>query len=49
MNVDMQLAYEVASKLLLEKEKQILDLTVLYSQTLKELEELRKQLDNQGE
>lgn len=48
MNVDMQLAYEVATKLLLEKEKQILELTVLYNQALKELEELKQQL-NKGE
>ena len=48
MNVDMQLAYEVATKLLLEKEKQILELTVLYNQVLKELEELKQQL-NKGE
>ena len=48
MNVDIQLAYEVATKLLLEKEKQILELTVLYNQALKELEELKQQL-NKGE
>lgn len=48
MNVDIQLAYEVATKLLLEKEKQILELTVLYNQALKEIEELKQQL-NKGE
>ena len=47
MNVDMQLAYEVATKLLLEKEKQILELTVLYNQALKELEELKQQLNKE--
>ena len=48
MNVDIQLAYDVATKLLLEKEKQILELTVLYNQALKEIEELKQQL-NKGE
>ena len=48
MNVDIQLAYEVATKLLLEKEKQLLELTVLYNQALKEIEELKQQL-NKGE
>ena len=48
MNVDIQLAYEVATKLLLEKEKQILELTVLYNQALKEIEELKQQ-SNKGE
>ena len=47
MNVDMQLAYEVATKLLLEKEKQILELTVLYNQALKEIEELKQQLNKE--
>ena len=47
MNVDIQLAYEVATKLLLEKEKQILELTVLYNQALKELEELKQQLNKE--
>ena len=50
MNVDMQLAYEVAKSLLLEKENKILELTIMYNQALKEIEELKQQLNNnQGE
>ena len=47
MNIDMQLAYEVATQLLLEKEKQVLELTVLYNQALKEIEELKQQLNKE--
>jgi hypothetical protein len=48
MNIDSKLAYEVAKSLLLEKENKILELTIMYNQALKELEELKQQL-NKGE
>lgn len=49
MNVDSSLAYEIAKNLLLEKENKLLELTIAYNQALREIEELRKQLANQGE
>lgn len=52
MNVDSNLAYEVAKNLVLEKENKILELTIMYNQTLKEIERLKQLLekvDNQEE
>ena len=50
MNVDLSLAYEIAKNLVLEKENKILELTIMYNQALKEIEELKQQLNNnQGE
>ena len=52
MNVDSSLAYEVAKNLVLEKENKILELTIMYNQALKEIEQLKQLLekvDNQGE
>jgi hypothetical protein len=49
MNVDSNLAYEIAKKILLEKESKILELTIMYNQALKEIEVLKQQLVNKGE
>ena len=52
MNVDSSLAYEIAKNLVLEKENKILELTIMYNQALKEIEQLKQLLekvDNQGE
>ena len=50
MNIDSKLAYEVTKSLLLEKESKILELTIMYNQALREIEELKQQLNNnQGE
>lgn len=46
MNIDSKLAYEVTKSLLLEKENKILELTIMYNQALKEIEELKQQLNN---
>ena len=46
MNMDSKLAYEVTKSLLLEKENKILELTIMYNQALKEIEELKQQLNN---
>ena len=47
MNIDSKLAYEVAKSLLLEKESKILELTIMYNQALKEIEELKQQLNKE--
>ena len=47
MNVDLSLAYEIAKNLVLEKENKILELTIMYNQALKELEELKQQLNKE--
>lgn len=47
MNVDSGLAYEIAKNLVLEKENKILELTIMYNQALKELEELKQQLNKE--
>ena len=47
MNVNSNLAYEVAKSLLLEKENKILELTIMYNQPLKEIEELKQQLNKE--
>ena len=47
MNVDSGLAYEVAKNLVLEKENKILELTIMYNQALKEIEELKQQLNKE--
>ena len=49
MNVDSNLAYEIAKNLLLEKENKLLELTIAYNQALREIEMLKQQLANQGE
>lgn len=47
MNVDLSLAYEIAKNLVLEKENKILELTIMYNQALKEIEELKQQLNKE--
>ena len=47
MNVDSGLAYEIAKNLVLEKENKILELTIMYNQALKEIEELKQQLNKE--
>lgn len=50
MNIDSNFAYEITRNILLEKENKILELTIMYNQALKEIEELKQQLNNnQGE
>ena len=53
MNVDSNLAYEITRNILLEKESKILELTIMYNQALKEIEQLKQLLNkmegNQGE
>ena len=52
MNIDSNFAYEITRNILLEKENKILELTIMYNQALKEIEELKQLLekvDNQGE
>lgn len=45
MELDAKTAYEVAMQKLLQKEKEIVELTTLYYQTLQELQQLKKQLE----
>lgn len=47
MNVDLSLAYEIAKNLVLEKENKILELTIMYNQALKEIEELKQKLNKE--
>ena len=47
MNVDLSLAYEIAKNLVLEKENKILELTIMYNQALKDIEELKQQLNKE--
>ena len=47
MEINSNLAYEVAKNLLLEKENKILELTILYNQALNDLEELKQQLNKE--
>ena len=47
MNVDLSLAYEIAKNLVLEKENKILELTIMYNQALKEIEELKQHLNKE--
>ena len=50
MNIDSNFAYEITRNILLEKENKILELTIMYNQALKEIEQLKQQLNNnQGE
>ena len=50
MNIDSNFAYEITRNILLEKENKILELTIMYNQALKEIEELKQLLNNnQGE
>lgn len=48
MEIDSKIIYEVALRKALEKEQQLIELTALYQQTLQEIEQLKKQL-NQDE
>lgn len=48
MEIDSKIIYEVALRKVLEKEQQLIELTALYQQTLQEIEQLKKQL-NQDE
>ena len=45
MELDAKTAYEVAVQRLLQKEKELVELTALYYQTLQELQQLKKQLE----
>lgn len=45
MELDAKIAYEVAMQRLLQKEKELVELTALYYQTLQELQQLKEQLE----
>lgn len=45
MELDAKTAYEVAMQRLLQKEKELVELTALYYQTLQELQQLKEQLE----
>lgn len=47
MNIDSNFAYEITRNILLEKENKILELTIMYNQALKEIEELKQQLNKE--
>lgn len=45
MEVNGRIAYEVALNKVLEKEKQLIELTVLYNEALNEIKVLQEELD----
>lgn len=45
MELDAKIAYDVAMQRLLQKEKELVELTALYYQTLQELQQLKEQLE----
>lgn len=45
MEVNGRIAYEVALNKVLEKEKQLIELTVLYNEALNEIKTLQEELD----
>lgn len=45
MEVNGRIAYEVALNKVLEKEKQLIELTVLYNEALNEIKVLQEKLD----
>lgn len=45
MELDAKTVYEVAMQRLLQKEKELVELTALYYQTLQELQQLKEQLE----
>ena len=44
MEIDAKIAYEAALSTALEKEKQLIELSALYNQSIKRIEELEKEL-----
>lgn len=48
MEIDARVAYEIAIGRLIQTEKELIELTALYKQTLQELQQLKQQLE-QGE